>query len=205
MSNELLSDFVELDKVYELNIGRTLQNPKEAKYSYNQFKYDFTPASIDRNQEAKVTIGARNDVVIQVPHIDGSAQKYTQFTGNKQPCSTKECILIYDTETNEFTLERLESNFILKRSRLEGASKAQIITPRSVTPTNESQNKKKLKTDGKSNPSPANMNSNKSNPKAKDATPPPKSPKSVSQINADQLFGEDLNLSDASDSDSSTM
>jgi hypothetical protein len=49
--------------------------------------------------------------------FQSSAQKYTQFTGNKQPCTTKECILIYDTKTNEFTLERLQSNIILKRSR----------------------------------------------------------------------------------------
>ena len=82
--------------------------------------------------------------------------------------------MIYDTKTNEFTLERLQTNFNLKKSRydnrlnflyrlknacyfkfvttitttkrLEGASRAQIITPiRSITPTNgnESQNKKK--------------------------------------------------------------
>ena len=49
--------------------------------------------------------------------IKGSAQKYTQFTGNMQPCSTKECVLIYDTKTNEFTLERLQTNFMLKKSR----------------------------------------------------------------------------------------
>jgi hypothetical protein len=36
---------------------------------------DFTPASIDKNQEAKVTVGARNDVVIQVPHIDVTKKK----------------------------------------------------------------------------------------------------------------------------------
>jgi hypothetical protein len=36
MSNELLSDFTEQEKVYEFNIGKTFQ--KESKYSYNQFK-----------------------------------------------------------------------------------------------------------------------------------------------------------------------
>ena len=34
------------------------------------FEDDFTPASIDKNQEAKVNIGAKNDVLIQVPHVD---------------------------------------------------------------------------------------------------------------------------------------
>ena len=33
---------------------------------------DFTPASIDKNQEGKVTIGSKLDVQIQVPHIDVS-------------------------------------------------------------------------------------------------------------------------------------
>jgi ELL-associated factor len=129
----------------------------------------------------------------------GSTQKYTQFTGNKQATSLKDCILIYDTKTKEFTLERLESNFNLKRSRLEGASKAQIVAPRSITPTVENHNKKKPKNETKtpvSQPTPTNNNSknnnsqlqkevhNKSSAASKDVTPPPKSPKSVSQINA---------------------
>jgi hypothetical protein len=36
MSNELLCDYIDLDKVYELSIGKTFQN--DAKYSFNQFK-----------------------------------------------------------------------------------------------------------------------------------------------------------------------
>jgi len=49
--------------------------------------------------------------------LKGAAQKYTQFTGNKAPCSNKECVLIYDTKTKEFTIERLQTNIILKKSR----------------------------------------------------------------------------------------
>jgi hypothetical protein len=49
--------------------------------------------------------------------LQGAAQKYTQFTGNKAPCSNKECVLIYDTKTKEFTIERLQTNIILKKSR----------------------------------------------------------------------------------------
>ncbi|CAF0905284.1 unnamed protein product [Brachionus calyciflorus] len=201
-----LGDHIEYEKQYELNIGKSFQSG--AKSSYHHFKYDFTPASIDKNQEGKVTIGSKNDVTILVPHVEGSAQKHTQFTGNKQPASTKECVLIFDTRTGEFTLERLQSNFILKRSRLEGSSKAAIITPRSVTPTSEVK-KKKVES------SQSSQNDKKLNPmqvKAKETTSTPQSIKAgkdnspvasnVSQLKADQLFGDDFNMSDPSDSDS---
>jgi hypothetical protein len=36
---------------------------------------DFTPAAIDKNKEAKVNIGARNDVAIEFPHVEVSARK----------------------------------------------------------------------------------------------------------------------------------
>ena len=94
-----LSDFVEFDKLYELNIGQTFLSGsqptyhnfkcKQIKLKLNKTNFeiisidckcaytlfmnridDFTPASIDKNQEAKVMIGERNDVVIQVPHVD---------------------------------------------------------------------------------------------------------------------------------------
>ncbi|RNA01094.1 ELL-associated factor 1-like [Brachionus plicatilis] len=78
-------------------------------------------------------------------------------TTTSNPASNKECVLIFDTRTGEFTLERLQSNFILKRSRLEGSSKAAIITPRSVTPTNEA---KKKKPENKNNPTPSKTKEN---------------------------------------------
>lgn len=140
-----LSEFTKPDCVYELNIGKSFTNG--SKVSYHQFKYDFTPAAIDKNQEAKVNIGIKNDVSIEVPHVEGASEKYTQFTGNKQPCSNKECVLIFDTKTGQFTLERLESNFFLKKDRLNGSSKAQQLSQRSITPTNENKNAKKMKSE----------------------------------------------------------
>lgn len=199
-ANDNLNDFIDHDQIYELNIGKSFQ--KGSNTSHHQFKFDFTPASIDKNQEAKVTVGTKNDIMIQVPHVDGSAQPYTQFTGNMQPCSTKECVLIYDTRTNEFTLERLQTNFMLKKSRLEGSSKAQIITPRCITPTNESSIKKKKTEDiRKSGTKPKPDVKTTSNKVTKEPTPPPKpAPKQDNNI-----FGNDLNLSDGTDSDSSEL
>jgi len=121
-----LNDFIKPDTVYELNIGTSFTNPSKA--SFHQFKYDFTPAAIDKNKEAKINIGARNDVAIEFPHVEGSTEKSTQYIGNKQPCSNKECVLIYDTKSGKFTLERLDSNFFLKKDRQ--------TVHRSVTPTN---------------------------------------------------------------------
>jgi hypothetical protein len=64
-----------------------------------------------------------------------------------------------------------------------------------VTPTNESQGKKKLKVENKATTAAASQATASSGKAAKEAaaskfntTPPPKSPKSVSQINAGLLF-----------------
>ena len=53
-----------------------------------------------------------------------------------------------------------------------------------MTPTNESQNKKKLKIESKASNVQSASAKSALNKSAKDTTPPPKSPKSVSQINA---------------------
>ncbi len=147
----------------------------------------------------------------------GSAQKYTQFTGNKQPCTTKECILVYDKRTNEFTLERLQTNFILKRSRLEGSSKAQIITPRSITPTNENNSKKKKQESTPSTgsvpavstttPTQSQNETKKKLPITQTkSSPPAKSNNNSLPNKAENLFGDDLNLSDdGSDFDDSNL
>ena len=58
-----LSEFIKPDTPYELNIGSSFTNPSKQLD-------DFTPAAIDRNQEAKVNIGNRNDVTIEFPHIE---------------------------------------------------------------------------------------------------------------------------------------
>lgn len=91
-----LAEFIDYDQKYELNVGKSFQ--KGCPITYNQFKcnsllfvqrwvcfqfnktvlkqmltlwkVDFTPASIDKNQEAKLTIGNKNDITIQVPHIE---------------------------------------------------------------------------------------------------------------------------------------
>jgi hypothetical protein len=98
--------------------------------------------------------------------------------------------------------------FKLLSFSLEGSSKAQIITPRSITPTNETQNKKKkLDNSLTSSNEPAskkstnnnnnvNNSGNKSAKKDVSPTPPPPQPKSIKT---------DFNLSDADDTDGSEL
>jgi hypothetical protein len=62
-----LNSLIDENKEYELVIGKSFQNFSTA--SYHLFKYDFTPAGIDKNIDAKVEIGVKNDVLIAVSHI----------------------------------------------------------------------------------------------------------------------------------------
>lgn len=87
---------------------------------------------------------------------------------------------------------------------MEGSSKAQIITPRAITPTNESSNKKKktennnnnennkLKASGQSTSNLQSLNKQPTAAVAKAKESPPK----TSMLSQNEIFGDDLNLSD---------
>ena len=95
---------------------------------------------------------------------------------------------------------------------MEGSSKAQIITPRAITPTNESNSKKKkttTTTDNNENNSNTNNNKLKASgqstsnlqslnkPQPQMAAPTLKeSPPKTSMLSQNEIFGDDLNLSD---------
>lgn len=83
---------------------------------------DFKPASVDLNKEATVEMGSNNQVQVTVPHLDGSGVPKTLFKGNQKKY-TKECVLIIDKNTGEFTLERLTSNISVKKTRSEAGLK----------------------------------------------------------------------------------
>merc|ERR1719509_279810 len=61
-------------------------------------------------------------VSVGLPHLDGSGQ--TNYKGNAKPANNKECILIIDHETGELTLERLDSQIMLKKTRPEKTDKS---------------------------------------------------------------------------------
>lgn len=43
----------------------------------------------------------------------------TVFLGSRKP-HLKECVLVFDHDTGDFTLERLTNNIVVKKTRAEG-------------------------------------------------------------------------------------
>ncbi|GFN92042.1 Ell-associated factor 1 [Plakobranchus ocellatus] len=118
------------NEVHELKLGNSF-NP-QSKIGFHTIRYDFKPASVDTNKEACVEVVQGNQVKVTVPHVEGSGSTHTVFKGNKQPLM-KECVLIIDHKTGTYTLEKLTSKVTVKKTRLEGSSKAmQHITGRTT-------------------------------------------------------------------------
>lgn len=107
--------------VHELKLGASFD--PGSRVAFHSIRYDFKPASVDTSQEAQVEVGEGHHVTLTVPHVEGSGKTHTVYKGNKKPVS-KECVLIIDHETGTFTLERLSNNVTVKKTRIEGSSKA---------------------------------------------------------------------------------
>ncbi|KAL4222776.1 chromatin modification-related protein VID21 [Mactra antiquata] len=118
------------NETHELKLGASF-DPKSG-VAYHSIRYDFKPASVDTSQEAQVEIGQGHHVTLTVPHVEGSGKTHTVYKGNKRSVS-KECVLIIDHDTGTFTLERLNNNISVKKTRMEGSSKI-TSTGRPLTP-----------------------------------------------------------------------
>ncbi|XP_055593151.1 ell-associated factor Eaf isoform X2 [Uranotaenia lowii] len=105
-------------EVRELKLGASFTNPAP-RTVYHTLKYDFKPASVDVNKTATLEVSTNKQVTVTVPHLDGSGVPNTVFKGNQRDYSKKECVLIYDKITGEYTLERLHSNVQVKKTRTE--------------------------------------------------------------------------------------
>ncbi|XP_044763676.1 ell-associated factor Eaf [Coccinella septempunctata] len=106
------------NEVRELKIGQSFTNPKST--AFHTIKYDFKPASVDKNKIATVDVGNNHQVAVTVPHLDGSGVPQTVFKGSQRPY-TKECVLVIDKRTGEITLERLSCNIQVKKTRNESS------------------------------------------------------------------------------------
>jgi len=106
-------------KFREFNLGRSFDNSG----SFHSFRYDFKPASVDTTKMAHVEMGAGHSATVTVPHSQGSGS--TVYKGNNRPLQ-KECVLIIDHSTGDITLEKLSSTVQLKKTRVEGSTKAAI-------------------------------------------------------------------------------
>ncbi|XP_055529111.1 ell-associated factor Eaf isoform X2 [Wyeomyia smithii] len=114
MDNRLNLD----SEVRELKLGSTFTNPSP-RTVYHTLKYDFKPASVDVSKPATLEVGSNKQVTVTVPHLDGSGVPNTVFKGNQRDYSRKECVLIIDRVTGEITLEKLNSNVQVKKTRTE--------------------------------------------------------------------------------------
>ncbi|XP_071803143.1 uncharacterized protein [Asterias amurensis] len=108
---------------HQLKLGRSFDRDRHR--AFHTVRYDFKPASIDHTKEALLEVGEGHEVNITLPNVESKGTAYTKFKGSKRPLQ-KECVLIYDHRTGEFTLERLTCNMQVKKQREEGTSKAQL-------------------------------------------------------------------------------
>lgn len=114
MDNRLKLD----SEVRELKLGSTFTNPNP-RTVFHTLKYDFKPASVDVSKPATLEVGTNKQVTVTVPHLDGSGVPNTVFKGNQRDYTRKECVLIIDRVTGEITLEKLNSNVQVKKTRTE--------------------------------------------------------------------------------------
>ncbi|XP_075169486.1 ELL-associated factor [Haematobia irritans] len=117
------------DEVRELKLGCTF-NSKNTTNAFHTIKYDFKPASVDKNRVAVVDVGSNNQVTVTVPNLVSSGVPHTIYKGNQKKY-TKECILIYDKRTGDITLEKLNHNIQVKKTR-EMTNKPSVPIPSSM-------------------------------------------------------------------------
>ncbi|XP_004347696.1 hypothetical protein CAOG_04945 [Capsaspora owczarzaki ATCC 30864] len=81
--------------------------------SFHGLRYDFKPASIDESKPGSIAV-QRDNIRVTVPTTGTHGE--AGFAGPKKP-AMRECVLIYDRETQQFYLERLTTNITLKQVR----------------------------------------------------------------------------------------
>ncbi|EDW89171.1 ell-associated factor Eaf [Drosophila yakuba] len=110
------------EEVRELKLGATF-NPKNTSTAFHTIKYDFKPASVDTSRMASVDVGSNNQVTVTVPNSESSGVPHTVYKGNQREYA-KECLMIYDKETGAITIEKLNHNIQVKKTRSEVTSKS---------------------------------------------------------------------------------
>ncbi|KAH8237145.1 hypothetical protein KR038_005339 [Drosophila bunnanda] len=111
------------DEVRELKLGSTFRNTST---SFHTIKYDFKPASVDTSRMASVDVGSNNQVTVIVPNSESSGVPHTVYKGNQREYA-KECLMIYDKETGAITIEKLNHNIQVKKTRSEVTNKPVLL------------------------------------------------------------------------------
>ncbi|KAF0713410.1 Aste57867_4347 [Aphanomyces stellatus] len=69
------------------------------------FRYEFQPASVDTSVCGLVSTDTSNAVVVEMAHAQ--APGGIEFKGKLMENKDIDCVLIFDAQTNEFTIEKL--------------------------------------------------------------------------------------------------
>uniref|UniRef100_A0A6P4DY56 Ell-associated factor Eaf n=1 Tax=Drosophila rhopaloa TaxID=1041015 RepID=A0A6P4DY56_DRORH len=118
------------EEVRELKLGATF-NPKNTATSFHTIKYDFKPASVDTSRMASVDVGSNNQITVTVPNSESSGVPHTVYKGNQREYA-KECLMIYDKETGAITIEKLNHNIQVKKTRSEVTNKPAFLPAQNV-------------------------------------------------------------------------
>nr|XP_039273112.1 ELL-associated factor 1-like [Styela clava] len=111
------AEFFNDNRPHKLVLGESFK--RNSNSAFHMMRYDFKPASVDKNQAGQLEVGDTNEVTVSLPHMVGSKTPCTVYKGSKKPAQ-KDCVLIFDHNTGEFTLERISSQIQVKKTRVAG-------------------------------------------------------------------------------------
>ncbi|KAH8389905.1 hypothetical protein KR200_003812 [Drosophila serrata] len=132
------------DEVRELKLGSTFRNNSTSFHTIKckchlaggphsdlthkcvRVADDFKPASVDTSRMASVDVGSNNQVTVIVPNSESSGVPHTVYKGNQREYA-KECLMIYDKETGAITIEKLNHNIQVKKTRSEVTNKPVLL------------------------------------------------------------------------------
>ncbi|KAG6390106.1 hypothetical protein SASPL_151588 [Salvia splendens] len=112
------SNAPQADRWYNLTLGSSFSNHNPSKFC--TFRYEFKPASIDKNQRGTLHKSKDNKVAVEFQNIQPGKPKVT-FEGTSEDCKDNDAVLFFDGES--FRLERLHRAVKrLRHNRMMGES-----------------------------------------------------------------------------------
>ncbi|XP_064102302.1 ELL-associated factor 1-like [Macrobrachium nipponense] len=186
-------------QVKELRLGETF-NKNNKEVAYHTIRYDFKPASMDKQKMGTVLVEGNHQVTLTVPHVEGAGTSQTVFKGNHKPVA-RECVLIIDHSTGEVVLERISQLVTVKTTRPEVSSRMSTqrpTTPLDPMPRKSSPSRGSSLSHSRPSPSHPKNFASKSSPQAR--SPLSKSPNTNSNTPGSMpLLGFDDNAPNAKD------
>ncbi|RVW45722.1 Ell-associated factor Eaf [Vitis vinifera] len=120
----------ESDRWYDLTLGSSFKDPHSST-KFCTLRYEFKPASIDKNQPGSLHKNKENRVTVEFHNNQPGKPKVT-FEGSSEDYKENDAVLFFDGET--FRLERLHRAVKrLRHVRLPGESAAAAATTAATT------------------------------------------------------------------------